>query len=222
MRTEPTEHSASVEDFLKAIYSLTSGGRPAAATSDLATRLGLSNGAVSTMVGRMDTSGLVVHTPYRGVALTGEGERLALGVIRRHRLLELFLSTTLDIPWDDIHRFADALEHSVSDELVDIIARKLGDPVADPHGDPIPTRALKIETPASRQLADLEPGESGSLMRVSDSDPAMLRYLTECGIDIGDRIEVTARQPFGGSMEVRVGDETHSLGLDLARAMRVD
>ncbi|MCO5315674.1 MAG: metal-dependent transcriptional regulator [Solirubrobacterales bacterium] len=219
--SEENAQSASVEDYLKAIYSLTTRERTSASTSDLAQLLGLSAGSVSTMLGRMDGSGLVEHTPYRGVELTEKGQRLALGVIRRHRLLESFLATSLDIPWDDVHRFADALEHSVSEELIDIIARKLGDPVADPHGDPIPTRDLEIVSPETRSLADLTPGEEGELMRVSDSDPAMLRYLAECGISIGDRVEMVARQPFEGPCDVRIGGRDHSLGLALARAIRI-
>jgi len=213
--------SASVEDYLKEIYSLTRGDRTAASTSDLADRLGLSAGSVSTMIRRMDGSGLVSHTPYRGVELTERGEQLALRVIRRHRLLELFLTTALDIPWDDVHGYADALEHAVDDELIDIIARKLGDPSTDPHGDPIPTRELKIMTPDTRSLAALEPGERGILMRVSDSDPAMLRYLADHGIAIGAELEVIDRKPFDGPCEIRIAGRRHSLGLALARAVRV-
>lgn len=219
--TEDSGHSASVEDYLKAIYSLTSRERAAASTSELAERLGFSPGSVSAMLRRMDTSGLVTHTPYRGVELTAEGERLALGVIRRHRLIELVLATSLDIPWDDVHRFADALEHAVDDDLVDIIARKLGDPAADPHGDPIPTRDLTIDSPDTRSLASLTPGERATFVRVSDSDPEMLRYLTSRGIAIGDRFEMIERQPFDGPCDVRIGGRSHSLGLALARAIRV-
>jgi len=218
---EDSGHSATVEDYLKAIYSLTSGEQKTAATSDLARRLGLSAGSVSTMIKRMDASGLVTHTPYRGVELTGTGERLALGVIRRHRLLELFLSSSLDIPWDDVHRFADALEHAASDELIEIISRRLGDPVSDPHGDPIPTRELEISAPDTRSLTVLEPGVRGTLVRVSDSDPAKLRYLAERGITIGDEVEMVARRPFEGPCEVRIGGREHSLGLALARVIRI-
>lgn len=218
---DESTHSASVEDYLKAIYSLTARGETAASTSELARRLDLSPGSVSAMLKRMDASGLVLHTPYRGVELTAEGERLALGVIRRHRLLELFLARTLDIPWDDVHRFADALEHSASDELIEIIAGKLGDPATDPHGDPIPTRELRVASPDTRSLAELAPGERGEFVRVSDSDPEMLRYLTGQGITIGDRIEVVAHQPFDGPCDIRIGGREHSLGLALARAIRI-
>jgi DtxR family Mn-dependent transcriptional regulator len=215
--------SASVEDYVKAIYSLTRGDAEAAATSDLAERLGITPGSVSAMVRRMSASGLAEHVPYHGVRLTPEGMLLALRVIRRHRLLELFLATSLDIPWENVHQYADALEHAASDELVELIADKLGDPVFDPHGDPIPDRNLEIagdvETAAS--LAELDPGMFATIVRVSDSDPAMLRYLTEHGIGISDEVEMVGRQPFDGPCEIRIGERVQSLGLTLARAIHV-
>ncbi len=213
--------SASVEDYVKAIYSLTRGESTTAATSDLADRLGLTAGSVSTMIKRMDSAGLVEHVPYHGARLTPAGRQLALGVIRRHRLLELFLATSLEIPWEDVHRYAEALEHAASDELIELIARKLGDPTSDPHGDPIPSRELEIQEQAHRSLADLSPGERATIVRVSDSDPAMLRYLTELGIAIGDQLEMIDRQPFEGPCEIRIGDRTHILGVMLARAITV-
>lgn len=213
--------SASMEDYLKAIYSLTRHSETAA-TSDLAHRLQITAGSVSTMLKRMDTAGLVEHAPYRGVRLSTDGAQLALGVIRRHRLLELFLTSTLDIPWDDVHRYADALEHAASDELIERIADKLGDPSSDPHGDPIPDRDLQIHERANQRLSDLEPGERAIIVRVSDSDPAMLRYLTQQEIAIGDHLHMTARQPFDGPCEIQIGSRTHSLGINLARAIRVE
>jgi DtxR family transcriptional regulator, Mn-dependent transcriptional regulator len=213
--------SASMEDYLKAIYSLTR-QRETASTSDLAHRLEITAGSVSTMVKRMGNAGLVEHVPYHGVRLTQDGRQLALGVIRRHRLLELFLSTTLDIPWEDVDHHADALEHAASDELIDLIADKLGDPAADPHGDPIPDRDLEIHERATQRLADLQPGAQATIVRVSDSDPAMLRYLTQQGITIGDHLHVTARQPFDGPCEIQIRANTHSLGINLARAIRVE
>lgn len=213
--------SAVVEDYVKAIYSLTRDVDATASTSDLAARLGLSAGSVSTMVKRLDTSGLVEHVPYRGVRLTDDGEQLALGVIRRHRLLEAFLATSLDISWDDVHRYADALEHAASDELIEIIACKLGDPVSDPHGDPIPTRELIIDDERTQSLAELQPGQCATIVRVSDTEPAMLRYLTDHGIAIGDQLEMLGRQPFEGPYEIRIGRATHALGLTLAGAIHV-
>jgi len=174
------------------------------------------------MVKRLDEAGLVDHAPHKGVRLTAEGERLALGVLRRHRLLELFLHSALDIPWEDVHRYAEELEHSASDELIEIVAAKLGDPIADPHGDPIPSRDLVIDEGATDTLANLEPGEHATLVRVSDSDSAMLRYLSEQGIGIGDRLEMVGHQPFDGPCEIRIGERRHDLGLRLARAMRIE
>jgi DtxR family Mn-dependent transcriptional regulator len=155
------------------------------------------------------------------VRLTPAGRRLALSVIRRHRLIELFLATSLDIPWEDVHRYADALEHAASDELIEQIAAKLGDPVADPHGDPIPTRALEVDERRQPSLADLQPLEHAVIVRVSDSDPAMLRYLTEHQIGIGDPVELVARQPFDGPCEVIIGATRQNLGMKLAQAIHV-
>ena len=214
-------HSAPVEDYVKAIYSLTHREGENASTSELAQYLQLTPGSVSTMIKRLNQAGLVEHSPYHGARLTPEGQRVALAVIRRHRLLELFLASALDIPWEDVDRYADALEHSATDELIEIIAHKLGDPVSDPHGDPIPTRNLQINDQATRSLADLDPGQRATLVRVSDKDPAMLRYLTQQGITIGDEIQMIARHPFDGPCEVRIGDRTHTLGLTLAHAIRV-
>lgn len=218
----PGPPSAAAEDYVKAIYSLTRRAPGGASTSDLAERLGVANGSVSTMLRRLDDGGLVDHAPYKGVRLTAEGERLALGVLRRHRLLELFLNTSLDIPWEDVHRYAEELEHSASDELVEIIAARLGDPVFDPHGDPIPTRDLVIDEGVTVSLADLAPKERAILVRVSDSDPEMLRYLAEQGIGIGDELEMVGREPFDGPCGIRIGTRRHDLGLGLARAMRVE
>lgn len=217
----PHPASAPVEDYVKAIYSLTTGSDEAASTSQIADRLGLTAGSVSTMVKRMDTAGLAEHVPYKGVRLTDNGRHLALSVIRRHRLLELFLATSLAIPWEDVHRFADALEHAVSDELIELIAAKLGDPVADPHGDPIPNRNLEVDERHGPSLRELELGGEGVIVRVSDNDPAMLRYLTEQQIGIGDRVRLLSRQPFDGPCEVMIGEREHTLGLKLADAIRV-
>jgi DtxR family Mn-dependent transcriptional regulator len=214
--------SAPVEDYVKVIYALTSEGGRTASTSQIADRLGITAGSVSTMLKRMDSSGLAEHVPYRGVRLTEAGRHLALGVIRRHRLIELFLTTSLDIPWEDVHRYADALEHAASEDLIDRIAAKLGDPTADPHGDPIPTRELEVDERPAPSLADLEVGQDAIIVRVSDSNPAMLRYLTEHQIGIGDRVRLLSRQPFDGPCEVTIGARRHSLGVPLARAIHVN
>ena len=214
--------SPAVEDYLKAVYSLSGRAGGAVSTNDLAERLGLSTGSVSAMIKRLGESGLVEHEPYRGVALSEEGRNVALRVLRRHRLIELFLAQSLDMPWEDLHDEAEILEHAMSDELIELIARKLGDPLFDPHGDPIPSRELTIDQRASEPLAELPEGAAATFVRVSDANPDMLRYLTDQGIAIGDRLQLVERQPFDGPVSVRIGNRTHTLGLNLARAMRVE
>jgi DtxR family Mn-dependent transcriptional regulator len=174
------------------------------------------------MVKRLGELGLVKHEPYRGVTLTDEGRRVALEVMRHHRLLELYLVQTLGVPWDRVHAEAEVLEHVLSDELEELIAAKLGDPTHDPHGDPIPTRDLRLEERPTRALQSLQSGSVGTFTRVSDSDPDMLRFLAERGIAPGDSFEVIDKQPFDGPLFVRFGDQIHVLGGDLAKAMRVE
>ena len=213
--------SAPVEDYVKAIYALTPDPSQTASTSQIADRLGLTAGSVSTMLKRIDQAGLAEHVPYRGVRLTTDGRQLALGVIRRHRLLELFLATSLDVPWEDVHRFADALEHAASDELIERIAAKLGDPQLDPHGDPIPNRRLEVDEQIHPTLVDLAPAERGRIVRVSDEDPSMLRYLSELGVGIGDAVTLISRQPFDGPLEIELSGRRLVLGPPLARAIRI-
>ncbi len=220
MANEIQQRSPAVEDYLKAIYSLTATA-DTASTNDLAARLGVSTGSVSAMIGKLADEGLVTHEPYRGAGLTDEGRNAALRVVRRHRLIELFLARSLDMPWEDLHDEAEILEHAVSDRLIDLIAEKLGDPQFDPHGDPIPSRDLIIEPRPTIGLAALEAGESGIFVRVSDSNPEMLKFLSDQGIGIGDRVEMIGRQPFDGPVMVRIAGTEQALGLMLAAAMRV-
>jgi DtxR family Mn-dependent transcriptional regulator len=218
-----TGSSEAVENYAKAIYSLQhrTGGDPVA-TNDLADRLEVTPASASGMIKKLADLGLVAHVPYRGVHLTEEGERLALEVLRHHRLLELYLATQLDVPWDRVHEEAEALEHVLSEDLEARIAAKLGNPTHDPHGDPIPDAHLKIDESSTRSLDGLEAGARGRFVRVSDSDPAMLRYLSERGVRLGDELEVLDRQPFGGPLTVRFGDTLQVLGGALAAAMRVE
>jgi DtxR family transcriptional regulator, Mn-dependent transcriptional regulator len=216
-----TGSSEAVENYAKAIYSLQHRTGEPVATNDLADRLEVTAASASGMIKKLADLGLVAHVPYRGVQLTEDGERLALEVLRHHRLLELYLSTQLDVPWDRVHEEAEALEHVLSEDLEARIAAKLGNPTHDPHGDPIPDAQLQIDESSTRSLADLEPGDRGRFVRVSDSDPAMLRYLTERGVRLGDRLEVLDRQPFGGPLTVRFGNSLQVLGGALAAAMRV-
>jgi DtxR family Mn-dependent transcriptional regulator len=213
--------SAAVEDYAKAIYSLTGWGPETASTNDLAQRLGVRPGSVSAMIKKLDEAGLVERVPYHGVRLTSDGTRVALGVLRRHRLLELFLAEVLDVPWERVHDEAEVLEHALSEDLTELISAKLGDPSVDPHGDPIPDRDLSLVETETENLASLEPGSQARFVRVSDSNPEMLAYLSECGISVGDEVEVIERQPFDGPVTVRSDGRDHALGLRLAEAMRV-
>jgi DtxR family transcriptional regulator, Mn-dependent transcriptional regulator len=219
---EPHLRSHAIEDYAKAIYVLETRGSEPVSTTALAERLGVTPGSVSAMIKKLAEVDLVTHTPYHGVRLTPAGRRTALEVIRHHRLLELFLAEVLEMPWDRVHQEAEVLEHVLSSELEEIIAAKLGNPTRDPHGDPIPSADFEIEERETRSLADLQPGDEGVFVRVSDSDPAMLRYLGERGVTPGARLEVVERQPFGGPLFVRFGSQVHPLGGDLAQAMRVE
>ena len=218
----PGLRSSAVEDYTKAIYALEARDGQSVSTTALAERLGVTPGSASGMVKRLGELGLVTHRPYHGVNLTESGRRVALEVIRHHRLLELYLVESLGVPWDRVHQEAEVLEHVLSEELEELIAAKLGHPTHDPHGDPIPSRELTIEEARTESLESLGPGARGTFTRISDSDPDMLRYLAERGIAPGDPLEVLERQPFGGPLFVRFGSEVHTLGGELARAMRVE
>jgi DtxR family transcriptional regulator, Mn-dependent transcriptional regulator len=219
------EVSSAVQDYAKAIYSLEQrreGG--AVSTNALAERLGVSAASASSMAKKLSGLGIVEHVPYRGVVLTERGMAVALEVLRHHRLLERFLVEELGVPWDRVHDEAEVLEHVLSDELEELIAAKLGHPTIDPHGDPIPTADLKIVEIDTVSMDGLEAGATGRFVRVSDSDPEMLRYLGARGISPGDAFEVVEKQPFGGPVFARFGTsaDVHPLGGRLAAAMRVE
>jgi DtxR family Mn-dependent transcriptional regulator len=220
---DPTgPRSTAVQDYAKAIYALEVRGGDSVSTNALAERLGVTAASASGMVKRLGELGLVEHRPYRGVSLTDEGRRVALEVMRHHRLLELYLFESLGVPWDRVHQEAEVLEHVLSDELEELIADKLGDPTHDPHGDPIPTRDLTLEEGPTVSLQTLQVGARGTFARISDADSDMLRFLADRGIAPGDAFEVVDKQPFDGPLFVRFGERVHVLGGDLARAMRVD
>ena len=214
--------SEAIENYAKAIYARARRGDGTVTTNALAERVGVSAGSVSAMVKKLAERGLVEHEPYRAVQLTAEGRRVALSVLRHHRLLELYLAEHLGVPWDRVHEEAEALEHVISEDLAARIAAKLGHPTHDPHGDPIPDAALVIDEGHTRSLAEMDIGERGRFVRVSDTDPEMLRYLDGRGIALGDELEVVAREPFDGPLTVRFGSEDHVLGGGLTRAMRID
>jgi DtxR family Mn-dependent transcriptional regulator len=222
MATEDLTRSPAVEDYCKAIFTLSAHGEDPVSTNALAERLGITAGSVSAMLRKLGELGLSTHEPYRGVRLTERGRKVALEVIRHHRLLELFLAETLEMPWDRVHAEAEVLEHVLSEELEELIAAKLGDPTRDPHGDPIPTAELELAEVQTSPLANLGAGEEGVFVRISDSDPEMLRYLSERGISPGGRLRVRERQPFGGPLFVDFDGREHAIGGQLAHAMRVE
>ncbi|MBI5103811.1 MAG: metal-dependent transcriptional regulator, partial [Solirubrobacterales bacterium] len=200
---EQERPSEAIQDYAKAIYALQLRA-DAVSTTALAERLGVTPASASGMVKKLAERGLVEHVPYHGVRLSPEGERVALEVLRHHRLLETYLAEHLGVPWDRVHEEAEALEHAISEDLEARIAAKLGNPTHDPHGDPIPTADLTIDEGDTAALADLPVGARGRFVRVSDSDPEMLRYLTERGIALGCEVEVVERQPFGGPLTLDV------------------
>ena len=213
--------SSAIEDYAKAIYALELRG--GSRQHERARRAARRHAGVGVGDGQAPGElGLVEHQPYHGVSLTEDGRRVALEVMRHHRLLELYLVESLGVPWDRVHEEAEVLEHVLSEELEELIAAKLGDPTHDPHGDPIPTRDLTIEEGPTRSLQTLGSGAAGTFTRVSDSDPDMLRFLADRGIAPGDSFEVIDKQPFDGPLFVRFGDNVHVLGGALARAMRVE
>ena len=213
--------SPAVEDYAKAIYALEARGT--VTTTALAERMGVTVASASGMVRKLCELGLVAHEPYQGVQLTQEGEHLALEVLRHHRLLELYLARDLGVPWDRVHDEAEVLEHVLSEELEDLIATKLGNPTRDPHGDPIPSRELVIDEAPSLALSALETGAQGTFVRISDTDPEMLRWLAERGIAPGATFEVVDKQPFGGPLFARFGPgQVEAIGGRLADVMRVE
>jgi len=214
-------NTEAVEDYAKALHALAQRCDGPVTTSALAERLGVSAGSVTSMLKRMDEMGLVRHEPYRGALLTDRGERVALEVIRHHRLLESYLAEVLGMPWDRVHDEAEVLEHYISEELEERIADALGDPLHDPHGDPIPNAALDMASDETVRLTEVEPGSEASFARVSDSDPEMLRYLAERGIGPGAELRVVSRDPFDGPLHVTVEGAEHILGERLAGAIRV-
>jgi DtxR family Mn-dependent transcriptional regulator len=196
----------SVEDYLKAIYKL-SNDTENVTTSALAARVRTTPAAVTKMLRHLQKLNLVTYTPYRGVRLTESGEKIALEVIRHHRLLERYLTEALGYDWSEVHQEAERLEHAMSDELEDRIDRLLGYPTVCPHGDPIPARNGGIPPRVEDSLASQQSPAELVIQRVKDSDPALLRYLKERGLLPGTAITLVEEEPFDGSLVVRVGDQ---------------
>jgi DtxR family Mn-dependent transcriptional regulator len=215
--------SLTVENYVKTIFQICtreSGGR--ASTGEVAHALGVSPGTVTSMLKTLSESGLATYTPYEGVQLTSPGSALALRVMRRHRLIELFLAKTLELTWDEVHEEAEHMEHAVSDLLVDRIDVFLGYPEVDPHGDPIPRADGSLESRASQTLANCQDGDAFRFVRVVDQSPEFLRFLSQSKLLIGAEGEVVANRLEAGVITVATGGETTTLGLEAARKILVD
>ena len=214
--------SLTIENYVKAIYQIapaTDG--TAAATGKLAEALGVSPGTVTSMLKTLSESGLAEYVPYEGARLTDAGRMLALRVLRRHRLIELFLVRTLHLTWDEVHEEAENMEHAVSDLLIDRIDAFLGYPAADPHGDPIPKADGTVAGPAGKRLSQVAPGERFRVVRVIEQSPEFLRYLTETGLRLEAQGQVVANRDESGTITVEVAGRQTTLAHTIADRLLV-
>ena len=214
------ELSVAIQDYLKEIYKLQAEGtRPT--TTAIAHRMGVAPSSATSMVKKLAVLGLAEHSPYRGVELSEAGTKIALEVIRHHRLLEQYLAETLGLPIDAVHAEADRLEHVISEELEARIDAQLGYPTHDPHGDPIPDAGLRMETERLRSLDALEPGEEATVSRVPDGDSELLRYLAGLRLVPGRRVTMRRSEPFEGPLTVAVDGVEHAISRELAMQIRI-
>ena len=213
--------SEAVQDYLKTIYKLQEQGG-AVSTSALAEAMGVAAASATGMVKKLAGLKLARHSPYQGVILTKAGEKMALEVIRHHRLLELYLAEALGYSWDKVHEEAERLEHVISEEFEEKIFEALGRPTRDPHGDPIPTKDGTLVAGSHERLSDMEPGATGVIRRVSDRNAEMLRYLALRGLVPDATVQVVEKAPFNGPITVKTGETAHVLGRDLASHIHVE
>ena len=217
--TEPLTEA--IQHYLREVYKLEAGGTRAT-TTNVAEAMEVSAASASAMLKRLAALELLEHIPYRGVALTDEGRRVALEVIRHHRLLEQYLAETLGVPIDQVHEEADRLEHALSEEVEKRIDASLGYPTHDPHGHPIPDAELRLAPGGSyRTIGSLEPGEASLVAHVPDGDAELLRYLNGLGLVPGNKIEVAAHAPFGGPVTLRTDTGEHAISRELAESIGV-
>nr|MBA2601747.1 metal-dependent transcriptional regulator [Actinomycetota bacterium] len=218
----PVDTSSAVQDYLKGLLledELEAGSsRAQVSTTALAQRMGVSAASATNMLKRLDALGLVAYVPYQGAALTDAGRKVALEVIRHHRLLETYLAKALGVPWDQVHKEAEVLEHVLSEELEERIAAHLGHPTADPHGHPIPAADLTMPPRAHTRLWASPDGASVTIERVPDVEAEALRYMAGLGLRPGVTVEVVERGPVGGPLFVRIGRvaEVRALSKELA------
>lgn len=212
--------SHAMQDYLKTIYVLGEQGDKVT-TTEIARKLGVSAPSATNMVQKLAEMKLVEYSPYHGVRLLPAGKKIALEILRHHRLIELYLAEAMGYSWDRVHEEAERLEHVISEEFEERIAEILGDPTTDPHGHPIPAKGGTIEAAELSAVVDLEPGTAASLRRVPDGDPEVLRYLDSLGLRLGAKLEVLERAPFNGPIAIRVGEKVHHLGRELAAKLFV-
>lgn len=220
--SDPSGITAPAEDYLKAIYDIERGGE-AAATNDIAARLGIAAASVSGMIRRLADQGLISHERYKGTRLTAAGRKAALRTIRRHRVIEAYLAKALGYPWDRVHEEAERLEHAASDELVDRMARAIGEPASDPHGAPIPTREGDVDETPQRTLREATPGPRWRVVSVADEDADLLRYVAKLGLQPGAQVEIIEQAPFEGPISLRIVPNAApvQIGAPLAALIRV-
>ncbi|MGB5798172.1 MAG: manganese-binding transcriptional regulator MntR [Mycolicibacter algericus] len=208
--------TAVAQDYLKVIWTAQEWSPDKVSTKMLAEKIGVSPSTASESIRKLADAGLVDHEKYGAVTLTDDGRRAALAMVRRHRLIETFLVCELGYGWDEVHDEAEVLEHAVSDQLIARIDAKLGFPQRDPHGDPIPAADGQVPTPPARQLWECGDGEAGTVARISDNDPEMLRYFAQVGISLDARVRVLTRREFAGMVSVAVtGDDGADNAVDL-------
>ena len=213
-------HNEAIEDYLKTIYEIQR-EKGKVATTVLAKRMAIAPASATGMIKKLSEMNLVTHEKYQGVKLTQSGEKIALEVIRHHRLIEVFLSEALGVPWDKVHQEAEKWEHVLSEEMEERIDQLLGFPTSDPHGAPIPKRNGEMDKNANTRLADLQIGQSATVAEVSDSDPDLLRYLGELGLYPDTKINVVNIAPFDGPLEIRIEDKPHTIGRKAANYILV-
>jgi len=211
------EYSTAIQDYLKTIYSLQQ-DQERVMTSAIAQALDKEPGSVTGMIQKLAQNNLLDYERHHRVRLTPSGEKIALEVIRHHRLIELYLTQALGYRWDEVHTEADRLEHAISEELEDRIAAALGNPAFDPHGEPIPSREGTLpEAGSSSRLAELEVGQPAVISRISEQDPALLHYLADLGLRPQVAVVVRERAPFGGPLLVQIGAQAHAISRDVAQ-----
>jgi DtxR family transcriptional regulator, Mn-dependent transcriptional regulator len=216
--------SLTVENYVKtiALIAARSPSEIAVATGELAQALNVSPGTVTGMLKTLSEASLATYTPYEGARLTDAGQRLAMKVIRRHRLLERFLAETLTMSWDEVHEEAEHMEHAASERLIDRIDAYLGYPAVDPHGDPIPRADGSLAEIEGIALARCPAGQSFRVVRVIDQDPAFLRYLSECGLELNASGDLLENRPEAGALVCRIGGRNVALGTSAAGKVLVN